>query len=411
MFEKKRLLLNSDICDARKIKEEDYQGYEEIILNADILLINEKSKSIINRLPLIANVDETVEIPENVEVNLQTINGNYEINKATGVAECTVLCLNGSLLIQPDTEEILKNYYKILVNGSVKYPESMEGRLPDISVNGEITSYPDNCIILEPRFVIDKYFPLRAKENGHYYVENEVILADETVDIAMLIDKKVQFVTKCFLVPESRVREGISLFDETVKLLVIPEGMKAVCSDALLDSMLLQKYGDKIFVYGDLTVTEESLQSMEKLKELVVEGDIFIKKKCIEAFEQLHAQYRELKLLRKEMKNKMRVTVDTRVLTASPDGICVKNVAELEIKKEVAPQTIVDLLAVENCKTIYCTSEQKSCVELISSNVAFIKTEADEAEEESVGGIFSQIKQGIGFLKDTKMVNADKYIM
>ena len=231
-----------------------------------------------------------------------------------------MLCVNGHLMIQPGTEEVLKNYEKIYVNGCAKYPKSLENSLPDISVNGHMSSYPDDCIMLESRLVLDKYFPMRAKENGRYYVEDEVILADGSVDLAMLAEKKVQFVTKRFIVPESKVGESIALFDETVKLVVIPEGMKAICENVFLDNALLEKCGDRVYVYGDLTVTEDGMQAMQALKELQVEGTVFIKRNCMEAFEQLHAKYKELCPLRREIKNKMSAMVDGNVLKASPDG-------------------------------------------------------------------------------------------
>lgn len=35
MFEKKNYVLNCDVCDTRKMKEEDYKGYEKIMVNVD----------------------------------------------------------------------------------------------------------------------------------------------------------------------------------------------------------------------------------------------------------------------------------------------------------------------------------------------------------------------------------------
>ena len=39
MFDKKNYVLNCDICDARKMKEEDYNNYKNMIINADIVII------------------------------------------------------------------------------------------------------------------------------------------------------------------------------------------------------------------------------------------------------------------------------------------------------------------------------------------------------------------------------------
>ena len=50
LFEKKNFVLNCSICDARKVKEEDLARYEHIIINSDVLLVNEESKSVLARL-------------------------------------------------------------------------------------------------------------------------------------------------------------------------------------------------------------------------------------------------------------------------------------------------------------------------------------------------------------------------
>ena len=49
MFDKKNYVLNCDICDARKMKEEDYNNYKNMIINADIVIVSTSSKSILNR--------------------------------------------------------------------------------------------------------------------------------------------------------------------------------------------------------------------------------------------------------------------------------------------------------------------------------------------------------------------------
>ena len=52
MFNKKNYLLNCDVCDTRKMKEEDYSGYEKMMINTDLVIVSPSSKSILNRLPL-----------------------------------------------------------------------------------------------------------------------------------------------------------------------------------------------------------------------------------------------------------------------------------------------------------------------------------------------------------------------
>ena len=123
MLNKKNYLLNCDVCDTRKMKEEDYSGYEKMMINADIVVVNASSKSILNRLPVTINQDNTIEIPDDMAAEIQTINGSYEITGTTAALDHTVLIVNGALYIHPGTEEVLKKYEKIHVNGSVKCPQ------------------------------------------------------------------------------------------------------------------------------------------------------------------------------------------------------------------------------------------------------------------------------------------------
>ena len=59
MCKKKNLMINCDLCDARNVSEESLSHYEQITLNADILIVNEQSKNILHRLPVTYNVDES----------------------------------------------------------------------------------------------------------------------------------------------------------------------------------------------------------------------------------------------------------------------------------------------------------------------------------------------------------------
>ena len=40
MEKKKRYLLNCEVCDARKMHENLFDPYDEVVINADVLLVN-----------------------------------------------------------------------------------------------------------------------------------------------------------------------------------------------------------------------------------------------------------------------------------------------------------------------------------------------------------------------------------
>ena len=91
MLDKKRLVVNCEICDTRKLKEKVYSDYEQIVVNADTIIVNEESKAVFNRLPIIMN-------------------------------------------------------------------------------NKEVIALSDTCVILDSTFVMDKYFPIKAREGKEYFV-------------------------------------------------------------------------------------------------------------------------------------------------------------------------------------------------------------------------------------------------
>lgn len=402
MFGKKNFVLNCDICDARKIKEEDWQSYEKILINSDIILVDDRSKSVLNALPIMTNVDETLEVSG--EINLVTQNGNYEISSSTSFLPNTLLCVNGMLSITPCTEESLKNLLKIHVNGDVRYPKSLSSHMGALKVNGSMHCYPDDCIQLNNTFVIDTYFPLRAKENGRYYAENAVILADTSINARSLVEKNIHFLTKKLLIAEELLEASISMFDENVEITVIPAGFTFVNGDCELDEKLIRKNGSRIYVNGSLTLNEESSQLFSRIDALHIRGNVNLFEEQVEAFSQLTAEYGQLSIISKAriIENKPFATLDTAVLKASPDGVIYRNCASIKIKKDVSADLLLEKVQIENCATLQCSPDQRGIVELISQNVATI----NDGENNGMNPA--------DMLKDllhSRIVNADQYVL
>jgi len=407
MFNKKNYLLICDVCDTRKIKEEDYSGYEKMMINADVVVVSASSKSILNRLPVTINQDCTIEIPDDIDVELKTINGSYEISGSTVVQEHTLLIVNGSLNIHPDTEEALKRYEKIHVNGSVRWPKSLESYSSKLSVNGSVSIYPDDCDILDNTFILDKYFPIRAKEGKKYYVENKVVISDKSVDLEKLVQKKVQFITEELIVPEELVELCVDLFDEKVNFVVIPTGLALHYGDAVLNEQLPEKEGNSIYVYGNLKVPEDvNMEGVANaITKLVVKENVVLRKAQEDSFKKLNIDYNQLefKWEGRLIENKPSARVDKTLLDSSPNKVLVRNVATIKIASDVTPELILDRLMIENCAKVSCNEEQESAIAAIAQNVAKIG--------KSIGEELPGMMDGIKDLLSTKMVNADSYIM
>lgn len=401
MTDKKKLMINCNLCDAREFKSESYSAYEEIMLNADIVLVSKKSKEIFNALPITCNVDETIDVDENAKFNVQSINGSCDITPATDVPENAILSVNGCLNIYPGAEETLKKYFRIFVNGAVKCPKSLENILASFSVNGSVEVYPDDCTVLDEHFVIDKYFPLRAKEGGKYYAAYDVVTADENVDIKTLAEKNVQFVTKTLVVYEPMIESSIQLVDETTELIVIPSDFKLVCGNTNLNSEIIKKYSDKLFVYGNLTVNAESETALNEMNKLKVTGDINVISKLEKQVRKLNADYKNLKVIKgREIGNKVSVTVDSTLVSKSEDGINVKNVGCVKVSEDISPEIIFAQLSFENCGQVICSEQQRSAVEAVGINIASTSTDSMEKADNLISAVL-----------DSKMINAEKYVM
>lgn len=408
MFEKKNLIVNCDVCDTRTMKAEDYENYESIKLNTDLLIVNSKSKSVMSRLPILFNTDNTIELADDCEVHLQTVNGTFEITPNTQTQPGTMLTVNGVLHILPDTQNVLSGYLKIIVNGMVRCPKSMESCLQNVCINGTIVSYPDDCIILDSRFQPDKYFPLRAKENARYYAAKHIILNDPDVDLSALAQKHVQFVTKTLLVSESLLEAAIPLFDETTAFVVIPDGYTLIQDDVTLDEALLCKNSTKLFVYGDLTWNAESTVLCSRLEGLIVKGTVYITAKHLPALQAIDATYDKVELTKgRILENQLKIKLDKELFALSPEGIHIKNSVDIILAKDIPCSTILNDLILENCVNIRCTPQQESAVSIIGKNCADINTAAEDSENASDEDTPEALKN----LSDTKLVNADSYVM
>ena len=407
MFNQKNYLLNCDVCDTRKMKEEDYSGYEKMMINTDLVIVSPSSKSILNRLPLTLNHDCTMEFEDDAEIKVQAINGSYEITGTTAVHEHTLLSVNGDLTIYPGTEESLQKYERIHVNGSVTCPKSLEGCLTKLSANGSVSVYPDDCVILDDTFIVDKYFPLRAREGRKYYVKDMVIVQDKSADMEKLVQKNVQFITRQLIVPEEMAEACVELFDEKAEFTVTPAGMTLHYGDAVLNEQLVEKDGDCIYVYGNLTIPDNAnLRALsDSITKLTVKGNVTLKKNQAEDFKKLNVEYSELtfKWEGRLIENKISVKIDKTLLESSPDKVLVRSTAAAKIAPDITPELILDRLVIENCAKVYCSEEQESAVAAVSQNIAAIVKESSKELSEMSGGFDD--------LLSTKVINADSYIM
>ena len=52
-----KLKINCDVCDARRINESNYRGYEEILIKADTMIVDDRSRQVMSMLPFTIEAD------------------------------------------------------------------------------------------------------------------------------------------------------------------------------------------------------------------------------------------------------------------------------------------------------------------------------------------------------------------
>ena len=407
MSEKRNLMINCDVCDARNAKEEYLSGYEQIMINTDLLLVSAESRGILERLPAICNTDNTLEVDD--DANLIFQNRSTEINSKSVFPADTVLAVNGDLLIHSDTSrQTLETLRAVNVTGSLLCPASLLTCIKDLYVTGEIKTYPDDCVVLPPVFTPDEYFHLRAKEGQKYYAEQEIRLIAPGIDLGTLRDKKVQFISPRFFVPAEKAADALELFNETASMEVIPQGYVFVDTGKELSESLLKKYGNRLFFRGDLTLTEGSIPLLSRLEKLYVSGTILVPENLAEDFYQFDVECSSVKVVKEEkrriLENSPRIVLNKDILTASPPGVLIRNSAVLTIEENITPQDILDHVEIVNCARVDCAENQKAAVYQKSTNVPQIGSREENGEPSGMLGILLN-------LAETKMINADKYVL
>lgn len=407
MSEKKNLMINCDVCDARNAKEEYLSGYEQIMINTDLLLVSAESRGVLERLPAICNTDNTLEVDDNANLIFQ--NGRMEINSSSAFPADTVFAVNGDLMIYSDTSrQTLEALRAVNVTGSLLCPASLLTCIKELYVTGETKTYPDDCIILPPVFTPDEYFHLRAREGQKYYVEQEVRLTVPGISLAALGDKKVQFISPRFFVPAEKAADALELLDEKASMVVIPRGCAFIDACEEFSENLLRKYGNRLFFRGDLTLTAESIPLLSRLEKLYVSGTLLVPENLAEDFYQFDVECSSVKVVKEEkrriLENSPRIILDKNILTASPQGVLVQNCAVLTIDENITPQDILDHVEIVNCARVDCSENQKAAVYQKSSNVPQIGSREENGEPSGMLGILLN-------LAETKMINADKYVL
>ncbi|MDO4853241.1 MAG: hypothetical protein Q4A88_07470 [Clostridia bacterium] len=409
---KKNKMINAATCDARAVTEESLAGYENITINAAILIVNERSKELLNKYPVTMNAATVLEIPDGENIAMQSINGKGDIGPdadGTGV----FLIVNGKLFIADGSLDAVRSYYRIMANGKVLMPKSFEGQFSNIQVRGKTEYYPDGATILKADTEIDDLFIARAA-NTLYYCSGNLFFLNAGIDAEKLLSKGLKFTAKRVVIAESLIGKLVTLFDEEAEIVKVPDGTKLIDDDLELKPKTIKKYGTKLCVTGDVSIKDaEALSSLEYL---FTDGTVSVNKELEDAFDEIESVYDELRTIDPDLGlivDRPMVKVGASMLGKYPKGLRVEDCAKVTLSEDLSVEDIMEKLQIVDCAKVICSKEQEEAVNMIAEDVAMIQVSGQDSDDEDgeggmVGGMLGSF---FGKLKDTQIINAAEYKM
>lgn len=376
----KNKVINTALCDAREVKEENLQGFEDITVNAACLIVNDRAKDVLNRYPVTLNVASTIEIPE--DIRLKIVNGKEELGPDADGKDLFLL-VNGSLTIRNGSLEAANSYSGIQVNGRVLMPESDRGKVRNLNVNGETLYYPDEASLLKPDTEIDRLFLARAT-HPFYHCPGWIFFLDTEIKQALGADRKIRFSAEKIIIDESLISEMIPRITEETEIICVPSGTRLIQDDLELKKNTVQKFGSKLFVCGDVTIHDE--KAISGLDYLYATGTVRVDKTLEEAFEKIESHYEQYESIDPEAEylyDRISVRVGSDSLIKNPAGIYIKACAKVILLPDLSPTEIRERIHISDCALVCCNREQEDSVRFVSEDVAVIELSDKEKGEEN----------------------------
>jgi hypothetical protein len=395
MEQKKSLRINCALCDISNVGESTLAAYDSVFIKAALVLTSAKTQELMHKYHVILNAATVLAKPDNAE--FKVVNGKYEIMAGEAPNQPVALLVNGSLEVGKDTEEVLRHYSLIQVNGSVTYPDSLSGKLDMLRVNGSTNCYPADAARLDNSFLVDKTFRLRAKA-GRYHAKRRVVILNSDADVAALQNKGVRFLTKTAVLAESLAEAAIPMFDESTEIHIVPDGCAYVGGDTALNEVLVKRYGTKLYIAGDLVLDMESEPLISQLQYLKVLGSVQLPDKLVNAFCTVSAEYEALTPVKGlVLRDKVSFQLDKGLMERHPEGITLLDCVNVKLDKDIHPVWIEERLMIKDCVNVSCDPEQRSAVVLIGPNIVEVSLLNDILSDEQATD------------PDTQVINAAEF--
>lgn len=370
-MDEKKLVINCAACDATEVSEEALAGYSDIQINTGIVAVSDAGAALLAKRHVSMNCASVVKLPDGTDIKVQ--NGKYTISKGAVPSKAVCLIINGTLTIEPETEDVIAGYAAIYVNGKLLCPRSMAGAAAGITVNGKTVVYPDGAVIMS-ELTLDNSFTLRAGDRL-YFVTSRIVALDEKLNVEKLISSGARFETKEALISETLVENLAPLFSDSTKLTILPAGTVRIDDDAVLTDRLIRRYGGRLCIDGDLLIEKAPTLKVEYLN---VQGTLIMPEDMDTG--DMDMEYDELVLFKgRPITYKSNVTIFADMLEG--DGVTVVGCAAVTIDESAAPDAIRAGLRIEDCARVECSREQRAAIEEVSRGTAKVSVRGEDKKD------------------------------
>lgn len=378
----KKLNVEAVVIDLRHVSEETLASYEHIQIHAALAMTRPKTEALLAKYPVELDVTSVQCYDDDAKVNM--VNGKTELTASHKPEGKSVLIVNGKANIAADAADTLRAYGKIIVNGKVLCPAGLAGLVTEkCTINGKLAVYPDEAVVLKGTVKLDRSFLLRAQARL-YWTEKQFVAVDPKLDTAALAAKGVRFAATKAILLESLAETLAPLFTEETELIVLPEGTAVVDDDFELTPKTFRRYGTKLYVMGDVNISNDAADLLEQVEYLHASGDVSLPAALEDAFYAIpDVEYQDLQLLTGHVvMNKPLLNVKQELLELDPAGITCVNCAVVALDKALTAEDILAKLHLNCCAVVRCTAAQEAAVEAAAVNVAQIKvTDAKEEKD------------------------------
>lgn len=373
----KDLSVNAVVLDLRKLSQETLDAYEKCSMNAAVALTTPRVQGLLAEKGIRLNVASCIN-EEDLSVKVNVLNGKVTLDD-TGVPEgkvVLVLVVNGILTLKPETAAALEHYEKIIVNGKLYCPASLaSAALSKCSVNGEVSIYPDEAVVLNGVVKLDRSFLFRAQPKL-YWTDWMFVAVDPKLDAPALAASGATFAGRKAVLTESNAKVLAPLFADDTELMILPDGTAVLEDDLELSAGTLRRYGTRLYVAGDVTVPEGAEELLGRMEYLHVAGDMLLPAALEEAFYGIpDLEYGSLRvLLGHAIVGSPRLKLGKAMLDLYPQGVTCVDCAMVGLEETLEPDVIAKKLRFDGCAMVRCTELQQNAVSAVSKNVAQIQT-------------------------------------